>query len=162
MKLTLRSVFHTPAHFKLIEANDKLSIGLYISEILISNWIYKSSSLPLLDRFGKSDDSPLRLTLLPEDVNSSLDNRIHSEKQAMDGSEMDITSTKRSHGLTPSEKKTLVAKRLIPLVLSLLVLGGAVAIHFLIPLPSSREMMGLMANDTNRNSTYNFTSESPS
>ena len=50
----------------------------------------------------------------------------------MDGSEMGITSTKRSHGLTPSEKKTLVAKRLNPLVLSLLVLGGAVAIHFLI------------------------------
>ena len=97
-------VFHTPAHFKLIEANAKLSIGLYISEILISNWIYKSSSLPLLDRFNKRDDSPLRLTLLPEDVNSSLDHRIHSEKQAMDGSEMCITSTKRSHG--PSEKKT--------------------------------------------------------
>ena len=70
----------------------------------------------------------------------------------MDSSEMGITSTKRSHGLTPSEKKTLVAKRLIPLVLSLWVLGGAVSIHLLIPLPSSRGMMGLMANDTNRNS----------
>ena len=79
----------------------------------------------------------------------------------MDGAEMGITSIKRSHGLTSSEKRTLVAKRLIPLGLSLLVLGGAVAIHFLIPLPSSREMMGLMANDTIRNSTYNFTLESP-
>ena len=136
-------------------------LNLYIPEILISNWIYKSSSLPLLDRFSKSDDSPLRLTLLSEDVNSSLDNCVHSEKKAMDGSEIGITSTELSHGLTPSEKKTLVAKRLIPLVLSLLVLDGAVAIHFLIPLPSSRGMMGLMANDTNRNSTYNFTSESP-
>ena len=95
-------------------------------------------------------------------MNSSLDDRVHSaEKQAMDGSEMGITSIKRSRGLTPSEKKTLVAKRLIPLVLSLLLLGGAVAIHFLFPLPSQREMMRLMANDTNRNSTYNFTSESP-
>ena len=106
--------------------------GLYISEILVSNWIYKSSSLSLLDRFSKSDDSPFRLTLLevPEDVNSSLDSRVHSaEKQAMGGSEMGITSIKRSHGLvTPSEKKTLVAKRLIPLGLSLLVLCGAVAI----------------------------------
>ena len=104
--------------------------GLYISEILVSNWIYKSSSLPLLDRFSKSDDSPFRLTLLPEDMNSSLDNRVHSaEKQAMGGSEMGITSIKRSHGLvTPSEKKTLVAKRLIPLGLSLLVLCGAVAL----------------------------------
>ena len=136
------TAFFIPAHFKFVEANAKLSIRLYISEILISNWIYKSSSLPLLDRFNKSDDDPFRLTLLPEDVNSSLDNRVHSEKQAMDGSEMGITSTKRSHGLTPSEKKTLVAKTLIPLVLSLLVLGGAVAIHFLIPLPSSRGMMG--------------------
>ena len=135
---------------------------LYIAEILISNWIYKSSSLPLPACFSKSDDSPLRITLLSENVNSSLDNRVHSaEKQAMDGSEMGITSIKRSHGLTPSEKKTLIAKRLIPLALSLLVLGGEVAIHFLIPLPSSREMMGLMANDTNRNSTHNFTSESP-
>ena len=74
---------------------------------------------------------------------------------------MGFTSIKRSHVLTPSEKKTLVAKRLIPLVLSLLVLGGAVAIHFLTPLPSSGEMMGLMANDTNRNSSHNFISESP-
>ena len=106
--------------------------------------------------------SPLKLTLLPEDVNSSLGDRVHStEKQAMDGQEMGITSIKRSRGLTPSEKKTLVAKRLIPLGLSLLVLGAAVAIHFLIPLPSSREMMGLTVNDTNRNSPYNFTSESP-
>ena len=94
-----------------------------------------SSSLPLLDRFSKSHDSSLRLSLLHEDVNSSLDDRVHStEKQAMDGSEMGITSIKRGHGLTPSEKKTLVAKRLIPLGLSLLVLGGAVAIHFLISL----------------------------
>ena len=155
-------MFFLPAHFKLVEANAKLSIGLYISEILISSWINKSSSLPLLDRFSKRDDSPLRLTLLSEDVNSSLDDRVHSvEKQAMDGSEMEITSIKRSHGLTPSGKKTLVAKRLIPLVLCLLVLGGAVAIHFLIPLPSSRELMGLMVNDTIRNSTYNFTLESP-
>ena len=68
-------------------------------------------SLPLLDRFSKSDGSFLRLSLLHEDVNSSLDDRVHSaEKQAMDGSEMGITS-KRSHGLTLSEKKTLVAKR---------------------------------------------------
>ena len=29
-----------------------------------SNWIYKSSSLPLLDRFSESDDSSLRLSLL--------------------------------------------------------------------------------------------------
>ena len=125
--------------------------------------MYKSSSLPLLDRFSKSDDcSPLRLSLLHEDVNSSLDDRVHSaEKQAMDGSEMGVTSIKQSHVLTPTEKKTLIAKRLIPLGLSLLVLGGAVAIHFLIPLPSSIEMMGLMANDTNRNSSHNFISESP-
>ena len=114
-----------------------LSNGFYISEILISKWIYKSSSLPAsLDRFSKNDDSPLRLTLLPEDANSSLDDRVHSaEKQAVDGSEMVIPSIKRSRGLTPSEKKT---------GLSLLGLGGVVASHFLIPLPSSREMIRLM------------------
>ena len=123
-----------------------LSNGYYISEILISNWIYKSSSLPAsLDRFSKNDDSPFRLTLLPEDANSSLDDGFHSaEKQAVDGSEMVITSIKRSRGLTPLEKKTLIAKRLIPLGLSLLVLGGVVATHFLILLPSSREMIRLM------------------
>ena len=58
------------------EANAKLSIGLYISENLISKWIYKTSSLPLLDGFSKSDDSPLGLTLLSEDVNFSLDDRV--------------------------------------------------------------------------------------
>ena len=45
-----------------------------------------------------NDDSPLRLTLLSEDMNSSLDDRVHSaKKQAMDGSEMGIKSIKRSH-----------------------------------------------------------------
>ena len=153
-------MFFLPAHFKLVKANAKLSNGLYISEILISNWF--SRVRPFLYWTAPVRDSPPRLTLLSEDVNSSLDDRVHSaEKQAMDGSEMAITSIERSRGLTPSEKKTLIAKRLIPLVLSLLVLGGAAAIHFLIPLPSSREMMELMANDTNQNSSYNFTSESP-
>ena len=78
-------MFFIPTNFKLVEANAKLLIGFYISEILISNWMYKSSPLPLLDRFSRSDDSSLRLTLLSEDVNSSLDDRVHSAEKTSDG-----------------------------------------------------------------------------
>ena len=57
-------------------------------------------------------------------------------------------------GLTSSEKRSLIMKRLIPLVISLLVLSGAVAIKFLIPLPpSSKVVLGSVGNETNLNST---------
>ena len=49
--------------------------------------------------------------------------------------------------LTSLEKKSLIRKRLIPLIISLLILGAAVAIHLLVPLPSSRDTASV-GNDT--------------
>ena len=54
---------------------------------------------------------------------------------------------KRSHSLTSAQKRALIVKRLIPLVISLMILGGAVAVRFLIPLPSSHETSSF-GNDT--------------
>lgn len=45
------------------------------------------------------------------------------------------------------EKKSLIRKRLFPLIISLLILGAAVAIHLLVPLPSSRDTASV-GNDT--------------
>ena len=59
----------------------------------------------LLNRFSKSDDSPLRLTLLFTIVFTPRKNKRWTARK--------WESHLRNHGLTPSEKKTLVAKRLI-------------------------------------------------
>ena len=49
--------------------------------------------------------------------------------------------------LTSSEKKSLIRKRLIPLIISLLILGAAVAIHLVVLLPSSHDTASV-GNDT--------------
>lgn len=45
------------------------------------------------------------------------------------------------------EKKSLIRKRLFPLIISLLILGAAVTIHLLVPLPSYRDTASV-GNDT--------------
>jgi len=55
-----------------------------------------------------------------------------------------------------SEKKSLIRKRLIPLIISLLILGAAVAVHLLVPVPSSHEN-GSVGNDMFING-FNMTS----
>ena len=77
-----------------------------------------------------ANNSQFRLALLSNDRNTSeRDSRqeeIESEATA---------NIKRSDSLTSAQKRALIVKRLIPLVISLLILGGAVAVRFLIPLP---------------------------
>ncbi|XP_068721151.1 multidrug and toxin extrusion protein 2-like isoform X1 [Montipora capricornis] len=120
---------------------------------LIFNWICKTSSLPVLGHFGNSDDdNAFRMALLSTDVNTAVESRVQWKTQPVDDSET-RANVKGSLGLTSSEKKSLVLKRLIPLVISLLVLSGAVAIRFLIPLPSSSQVVVSMGNGTNMNST---------
>ena len=58
-----------------------------------------------------------------------------------------VCDVKDSNRLTSSEKKSLIRKRLIPLIISLLILGAAVAIHLLVPLPSYHETAPI-GNDT--------------
>ena len=50
---------------------------------------------------------------------------------------------KRIHSLTSAQKRALIIKRLIPLVMSLMILGGSVAVRFLIPMPSSHGILHL-------------------
>ena len=83
-----------------------------------------------------------RLALLSNDGSTSeRDSRqeeIESEATA---------NIKSSHSLTSAQKRALIVKRLIPLVISLMILGGSVAVRFLIPFPSSHETSSF-GNDT--------------
>ena len=68
-----------------------------------------------------------------------------------------VYDVKDSHRLTSSEKKSLIKKRLIPLIISLLILGAAVAIHLLVPLPSSPETASVRNDTLGFNMTGNTT-----
>ena len=127
--------------------------------MLLASWIYKTSSLPYLNRF-KADDSKYRHDLLSTDTSTSPECNGHLELQQLNESETVPDVKDKSYSLTSSEKISLILKRLIPLLFSLALLGGAVAIRFLVALPSSREMTAVGNNTLNLNSTYNFTTKS--
>lgn len=126
-------------------------------DLFLASWFYKTSSLPFLNRTG-ADDPQFRLALISSDVNTPLACNDYQQE-----SESQITANvKGSHSLTPREKKSLIVKRLIPLLICLVILGGAVALRFLIPLPSSHEMASFGNDTLTTNSTYNnFTTKSP-
>lgn len=124
--------------------------------MLLASWIYKTSSLPFLNRFN-AEDNQFRHVLLSTDANTPSECNGDLKRQQLNKSQY-----ADSNVLTSSEKKSLVAKRLIPLLISLLMLGGAVAVRFLIPLPSSSDVTMSVGNATvHRNSTYNITAKSP-
>lgn len=77
-----------------------------------------------------------------------------SQESEPNGAVFDV---KDSNRLTSSEKKSLIRKRLIPLIISLLILGAAVAIHVLVPLPSSHEMASVGNDTLSLNMTSNTT-----
>ena len=91
----------------------------------------------LLNRVNSAHDQ-LRRSLLPGT------NGICSSHQEVNGESLTCEvqdSLHRSSGkLSPSDKKSLVIQRLIPLFIALLIVGAAVAIRFLIPLPLSQEL----------------------
>ena len=60
--------------------------------------------------------------------------------------------------LSPSEKRSLLKRRFIPLGISLLLLGAAVTIRFVIPLPSPQEINKGSNGTIFGNNTGNFTS----
>lgn len=136
-----------------------MDINVVISDVFLASWIYKTSSLPFLHRFN-ADDNYFRRILLSNDANTPSECNGHLELQQVNESQT-TTNVKDNYGLSPSEKKSLIVKRLFPLIISLLMLGGAVAIRLLIPLPSSHEVVS-SGNDTlNLDITYNFTTKSP-
>ena len=118
------------------------SLWIFFSDLILASWISKSSSLPFLNHID-ANDSQFRLTLLPNDVNTTLEFGSHQKQIESEAT----ANMKRSHSLTSAQKRALIIKRLIPLVISLLILGGAVAVRFLIPLPSSHETSSF-GNDT--------------
>ena len=67
------------------------------------------------------------------------------------GSEEPNTATRdvqvRNRLTQSSEEKSLTRKQLVPLIISLLILGAAVTIHLLVPLPSSQDAASV-GNDT--------------
>ena len=119
-----------------------LCIVFFFSDLILASWISKSSSLPFLNHID-ANNSQFRLTLLPNDVNTSLEFDSHQKEIESEAT----ANMKRSHSLTSAQKRALIVKRLIPLVISLMILGGAVAVRFVIPLPSSHET-SLFGNDT--------------
>lgn len=118
------------------------------SELVLSSWAHKSSSLPFLSRFD-ADVTQLGPPLLLRDFNSQ--HELRSQGSEPNTAVCDVQVRNR---LTSSEKKSLIRKRLIPLIISLLILGAAVAIHLLVPLPSSRDTASV-GNDT---LSFNMTS----
>ena len=120
---------------------------------VLSSWIFKSSSLPFLSRFD-ADDTQFQLSLLSRDTSD------HNEEQGNE-SNATVCDVKERTRLTSSEKKSLIRKRLIPLIISLFILGAAVAVHILVPLPSSHETVSVGNDTLSVNITRNVTTKSP-
>ena len=101
----------------------------FFSDLILANWISKTSSLPFLNHMD-ANNSQFRLALLSNDGSTS---ERDSRQEEIESEE--TGNIKSSHSLTSAQKRALIVKRLIPLVISLMILGGAVAARFLIPLP---------------------------
>ncbi|XP_078367532.1 multidrug and toxin extrusion protein 2-like [Oculina patagonica] len=126
------------------------------SDMILSTWIYRTSSLPFLSRFH-ADNNQFRLGLLSRDTSNG---QLEFTQQESESDETTCDVKDRSR-LTSSEKKSLVRKRLIPLIISLLILGAAVAIRFLVPLPSSHGTASVGNDTLSHNITSNVTTKSP-
>ena len=140
--------------FKDCTVNYKLNkipshLNLFL-ELVLSSWIHKSSSLPFLSRFD-AGMTQFRPPLLLRDFNSQ--HELRSQESEPNTAVCDVQDSNR---LISSEKKSLITKRLIPLIISLLILGAAVAIRLLVPLPSSHDTASV-SNDT---LGFNMTSNS--
>ena len=103
------------------------SLYVFFSALILANWISKTSSLPFLNHMD-ANNSQFRLALLSNDGSTS-------ERDSRQEEIESEATANISDSLTSAQKRALIVKRLIPLVISLLILGGAVAVRFLIPLP---------------------------
>ena len=121
--------------------------AFFFPELVLSSSIYKSSSPPFFSRLN-ADLTETRPAFLSSDVSGCNPAGLHefisqgSEEQNTAARDVQIRNR-----LTSSEKKSLIRKRLFPLIISLLIFGAAVAIHLLVPLPSSHDTASV-DNDT--------------
>ena len=129
---------------------------LSFPDLFLSSWIYKSSSLPFLSRFD-ADNTQFRLALLSRDVNKQPEYNGELEFEREESTSETACDIKNRNRLTSSEKKSLIRKRLIPLGISLLILGAAVAVRFFVPLPSSYETASVGNDTLSGNMTGNVT-----
>ena len=104
-----------------------------------------------------ADNTQFHLALLSSDTRNGQHELIQQENE----SNTTVCDVKDRTRLTSSEKKSLIRKRLIPLIISLLILGAAVAIHLLVPLPSSNGTAPVGNGTLSLNITSNVTTKSP-
>lgn len=121
---------------------------------MLSSWIYKTSSLPFLSRFHAANN---HFELLTSDGNKRTECNGELEFNLEDS----VLETNHHIRLTSSEKKSLITKRLIPLGISLLILGAAVFVRFFVPLPPSYETATVDNKTVSGNITGNFTTQAP-
>ena len=127
--------------YQLSKKSSLISLTFRCSELVLSSWIHKSSSLPFLSRFD-AHVTQFQPSLLLRDFNGQ--HELLSQESEPNTA---VYGVKDRNRLTSLEKKSLIRKRLIPLIVSLMILGAAVAIHVLVPLPSSHNTASV-GNDT--------------
>ena len=127
---------------------------LFSPDAMMSSWIYKTSSLPFLCRFHAANN---HFELLTGDENK----RTECNGELEFNQEDSAIETNHHIRVTSSEKKSLIIKRLVPLGISLLILGAAVFVRFYVPLPPSNETATVDNKTVGGNITGNFTTQAP-
>lgn len=135
------------------------NLSFFFPELVLSSLVYTSSSPPFLSHFN-ADVTQLRPALLSSDVsgcNAGQHEFISQGSEEPNTAARDVQVRDR---LTSSEKKSLIRKRLFPLIIALLILVAAVTIHLLVPLPSPHDTASI-GNDTLHLNMTIVTTKSP-
>lgn len=127
-------------------------------DAMLSSWIYKTSSLPFLRRFHAGNN---HFELLTSDENKRTECNGELELMQEDNASGRACDANHLIRLISSEKKSLIRKRLIPLGISLLILGAAIVVRFLVPLPPSYETATVGNKTVSGNITGNLTTQAP-
>ena len=131
---------------------------LFSSDAMLFSWIYKTSSLPFLSRYHAANN---HFELLTSDENKRTEYNGELEFNQEESASGTACDANHHIRLTSSEKKSLIIKRLIPLGISLLILGAAVFVRFFVPLPPSYETVTVDNKTVSGNITGNFTTQAP-
>ena len=131
---------------------------LFPSGAMLLSWIYKTSSLPFLSRFHAANN---HFELLTNDENKRTEYNGELEFNQEESASKTACDANHHIRLTSLEKKSLIIKRLIPLGISLLILGAAVFVRFFVPLPPSYETATVDNKTVSGDITGNFTTQAP-
>ena len=114
--------------------------------------------LPFLSRFHAANNN---FELLTGDENKRTECNGELEFNQEDSASETACGANHHIRLTSSEKKSLILKRLIPLGISLLILGAAVFVRFFVPLPPSYATVTVDNKTVSGNITGYFTTQAP-